>query len=193
MRSATTGVVVLAACTAISGCGLGAPAAPTTPSAPTKTTRSSLATAQATHEYPSPAPPAQTVGPTTSATASPVQAIRAFATRYVNWTADTVAGQMRTLASESVGQARSAMQLAAAQTAKDYELQRGGIANSGTVEAVAPLLEGRGQYVVITRELTSATDSTAYQGLRPAWHLTLATATQLSSGQWVLSRWQPES
>ena len=31
------------------------------------------------------------------------------------------------------------MALAAAQTAGDYELQRGGIANSGTVEAVAPL------------------------------------------------------
>ena len=31
------------------------------------------------------------------------------------------------------------MQLAAAQTANDYELRRGGIANGGSVEAVAPL------------------------------------------------------
>ena len=100
---------------------------------------------------------------------------------------------MRELASESVGQARSAMQLAAAQTAQDYELQRGGIANSGTVEAVAPLFGRRGQYVVVTRELTTATATTAYQGLRPAWHVAIAAVVQLRPGQWVVSRWQPES
>ena len=76
------------------------------------------------------------------------------------------------LASASIGQARSAMQLAAAQTAGDYELRRGGIANSGTVEAVAPLPASRNQYVVVTRESTTATADAAYQGLRPAWHVT---------------------
>jgi hypothetical protein len=58
---------------------------------------------------------------------------------------------------------------------------------------VAPLLGHRDQYVVVTRERTSATNTTAYQGLRPAWHLALASATQLRPDQWVLSRWQPES
>ncbi len=187
MRSASGIVALAAACVALSGCSaLGSTAGQTSQS-------SKVALAQTTHEYPSPAPapaPAQTAA---GGAASAVQAVRAFASQYVNWTADTVAGQMGSLASESVGQARSAMQLAAAQTAQDYELQRGGIANSGTVEAVAPLLGRRDEYVVVTRELTTATNTSAYQGLRPAWHLALATVVQLRPGQWVLSRWQPES
>lgn len=175
---------MLASCMVLSGCSaLGAPAGRPAPS-------SSVAQAQRTHEYPSPSPPAPAVS---SGAASAIQAIRAFAISYINWTAGSVAGQMRRLAMHSVGQARSAMQLAAAQTAQDYELQRGGIANSGTVEAVAPLLGHRDQYVVVTRERTSATNTTAYQGLRPAWHLALASATQLRPDQWVLSRWQPQS
>ena len=57
------------------------------------------------------------------------------------------------------------MTLAAAQTAGDYELREGGIANSGAVEAVAPLSGHAGEYVVVTRESTSASNTTAYQGL----------------------------
>ncbi len=154
------------------------------------TTASKVQQAQITHEYPSPPPP-----PQTASRGSPdaVAAIRTFADGYINWTADTVSRQMRTLAAHSVGQARSAMALAASQTAGDYELQRGGIANGGTVEAIAPLFGHSDQYVVVTRELTSATNTDAYQGLRPAWHLALATVVQLSNRQWVLSRWQPEN
>jgi hypothetical protein len=202
MRAATATVAAaLAFGAALSGCGgLGGsehpPGSSTASTAkatrsPAQATRSSaLATAQATHEYPSPPPPAQTV-PDAAPTA--VAAIRAFASQYINWQADTVAAQMWALAAHSVGQARSEMQLAAAHTAGDYELQRGGIANSGTVEAIAPLRAHRGQYVVVTREQTTATGTTAYQGLRPAWHLALATVVQLKPGQWAVSRWQPES
>ena len=100
---------------------------------------------------------------------------------------------MSELASAAVGQARSALQLAAAQTAGDYELKRGGIANSGTVEAVAPLPSSRNQYVVVTRESTTASASAAYQGLRPAWHVAIATVARLQGGGWVLSGWQPQS
>ena len=100
---------------------------------------------------------------------------------------------MRELASRSVGQARAAMTLAAAQTAGDYELREGGIANSGAVEAVAPLSGHAGEYVVVTQESTSASNTTAYQGLRPAWHLALATVSQLPGGRWALSGWQPEN
>ncbi len=105
----------------------------------------------------------------------------------------TVVAQLRTLAAESIGQARSAMALAAAQTAGDYELRRGGVQNSGSVQAVAPVIGQRDQYVVVTREQTSATDTTAYQGLSPAWHLTLATVARVGPGEWVVSGWQPES
>ena len=161
---------------ALSGCGGGG--------------QSKVAQANTTHEYPSPRPPAPGVS---GGEPDAVAAIRAFANAYINWTADSVASQMRSLAAHSIGQARSAMQLAAGQTAGDYELQRGGIANSGTVEAIAPLAGHRDEYVVVTRELTTATDSTAYQGLRPAWHVALASVVKLGDGRWVLSRWQPEN
>jgi hypothetical protein len=149
-----------------------------------------LAQARATHEYPSPTPPRETAA---RAAAAPESALRAFASAYINWTADTVAADMRALASRSVGEARSAMTLAASETANDYELQRAGIANSGTVEAVAPLLGRRGEYVVVTREFTTATNTTAYEGLRPAWHLALAMVRELARGQWAVSSWQPQS
>jgi hypothetical protein len=149
---------------------------------------SALAQAQATHEYPSPPPPRQTG---TGASASAATAIRAFVTAYINWDAGSVSADMRDLAARAIGQARSAMTLAAAETAGDYELQRGGIANHGTVEAVAPL--ARHQYVVVTLESTTATNTTAYQGLKPAWHVALATVTEQRPGQWVLSDWQPEN
>src|SRR5436305_9104298 len=100
----------------------------------THTAASPLARAQATHEYPSPPPRPQS---TTSGSATPLGAIRAFATAYINWDAQSVAADMRALALASIGQARATTILAAAQTAGDYELERGGIANHGTVEAVA--------------------------------------------------------
>ena len=100
---------------------------------------------------------------------------------------------MQVLALASVGQARSAMALAAAQTQNDYELRHGGIANSGVVEAVAPLPGRRNEFVVVTREQTTATNTSAYAGLRPAWHVAVAGVTEIAPGQWVVSRWQPES
>jgi hypothetical protein len=124
---------------------------------------------------------------------SAAAAIRRFAAAYINWDAETVSARLSTLARGSIGQARAAMELAAAQTAGDYELKRGGIANHGTVEAVAPLPGRREQYVVVTLESTSATNTTAYQGLRPAWHVALATVAELPGRRWVLSSWQPEN
>jgi hypothetical protein len=152
--------------------------------------RTRIAQAQATHEYPSPAPPRQSAAggsPTAAA------AVQAFAGAYINWTAQTVSEDMQQLAARSIGQARSAMELAAAQTAGDYELTRGGIANVGAVEAIAPLDGQPDHYVVVTRELTMATATTAYQGLAPAWHVTVATVAWLDGGGWVVSGWQPEN
>lgn len=100
---------------------------------------------------------------------------------------------MRALAQRSVGQARTAIELAAGETAGDYELQRGGIANTGQVEAIAPLRGHPDQYVVITRELTTATATNAYQGLAPAWHVTVATVREEAPDAWVISGWQPEN
>jgi hypothetical protein len=167
----------------IAGCG----AATRERTAPASTP---VAQAQRTHEYPAQtaSPPQQAADPGTSAT----DAIRAFATVYINWTPATVATQMEQLAARSVGQARAAMQLAAAETAHDYELQQGGISNSGAVEAISPLPSAGDRYIVVTRESTTATNTTAYQGLRPAWHVAIATVARLQGG-WVVSGWQPES
>ena len=49
------------------------------------------------------------------------------------------------------------------------------------------------QYAVVTRERTTAANTSAYRGLAPAWHVSLATVTQVSGGLWVLSAWQPEN
>lgn len=170
---------MLPAAAALVGCG--STAAPT----PSKVEQ-----AQATHEYPASAQPPQRPDRTGS---SPIAMIDAFAATYINWNAQTVTTHMRALAAASVGQARSAMELAAANASHDYELQRGGVANSGSVEAVAALGGSPNRYVVVTREQTTASNSTAYQGLRPAWHVTVATVTQLAPAAWVVSGWQPES
>ncbi|HEY5428225.1 MAG TPA: hypothetical protein VIK04_03850 [Solirubrobacteraceae bacterium] len=152
------------------------------------TTQSPLAVAQRTHEYPTPAPHQTVPG----GWRSPVQAVSVFADTYVNWTAATVSVRLRALAEVSVGQARSAMSLAAGETARDYELRRGGIANSGTVVAVAAVRGAANEYAVVTRELTTATNTSAYRGLAPTWHVSLATVTRVTGGLWVLSGWQPE-
>ena len=176
--------VLTVSCAAVSGCAvIHAPSRPAPPP-------SAVSRAQATHELASPRPRQTVASP---AAATPEQAVRRFAGAYINWTADSVGRDMIALASASIGQARSALQLAAAQTAGDYELRRGGIANSGTVEAVAPLPGSRNQYVVVTRESTTATADAAYRGLRPAWHVTIATVARLPGRGWVLSGWQPES
>ncbi|MFL5828382.1 MAG: hypothetical protein ACJ76X_00545 [Solirubrobacteraceae bacterium] len=183
-----------AATAALGGCSLPGGAPPPPPVAaqsPVAPPPTKLQQAQATHEYPSPPPPPEHVK---TAAAQAQQAVAAFATAYINWNAANVSARMQALAAASIGQARSAMALAAAQTAGDYELKRGGVANTGAVEAVAPLPGHRDEYVVVTRERTTATNTTAYQGLRPAWHVAVASVTRLANGGgWVVSRWQPEN
>jgi hypothetical protein len=184
--STRTILCLVAAGASLTGCSaLGTPATRTA-------TTASVARAQSTHEYPSPTPHRRAATGATAATAA--AAIFEFARAYINWNARTVAADMRALAARSIGQARSALELAAAQTANDYELRRGGIANSGSVEAIAPLAGGgANRYLVVTREATTATATDAYRGLRPAWHVAIATVTSMPGGRWVLSGWQPET
>lgn len=173
---------------ALAGC---APLASAPAPAPARrSTHGAMAIAQATHEYPSPSVRERAGGPPAS---GPVAAIRVFARSYINWNAASVSADMQALAARSVGQARSAMQLAAAQAAQDYELQRGGVTNQGTVEAIAPLADRPGQYAVVTRERTTATATSAYQGLAPAWHVAIATVSPQPGGGWAVSGWQPQS
>ena len=49
------------------------------------------------------------------------------------------------------------------------------------------------EYIVVTRERTTATNTIAYRGLAAEWHVAVATVTRTRGGLWVLSDWQPES
>ena len=198
--AAAAAVAVVVVAVLVGGCGLplggsgprhgSAPAQGASPAAsPAARLRATVAQAQRTHEFPTPAPARQAVG----GWRSPVQAVQVFAGIYINWTAATVATHLRVLAQAGVGQARSAMTLAAAQVSQDGTLRLGGIANSGTVEAIAPVTGERNVYAVVTRERTTATNTNAYQGLRPAWHVTLATVTEVDGWLWTISGWQPEN
>ncbi len=155
----------------------------------TATSDTAVLRADHSHEYPSP-PTAQRA---VAGAVTPTLAVAAFAVGYINWTARTVSGRMRGLAALSVGQARSMVALAAAQTARDYELRRGGVANAGIVEAIAPVIGQPDTYAVVTRERTTATGTDAYRGLAPSWHVALATVTASSRRGWVVSGWQPEN
>jgi hypothetical protein len=202
MRSLGAVVAAAVAAGAVGGCGLSlgghpssrrsasARGATPTASAPAAAgSRATLARAQRTHEIPTPAPAEKAVGGWRSA----VQAVQVFAQWYINWTAGSVATRLHVLAQIAVGQARSAMTLAAGQVGHDSSIALGGIANSGTVEAIAPVTGERDVYAVVTRERTTASHTSAYQGLRPAWHVTLATVTEMEGRLWTISGWQPEN
>jgi hypothetical protein len=181
--------VVAGCCTSASAGPRPASAARTAAPATAARIRATVARAQRTHEIPTPAPAQTALG----GWRSPVQAVQVFAQEYINWTAASVAARLRVLAQAGVGQARSAMTLAAAQVSHDSSLTLGGIANSGTVEAIAPVTGERNVYAVVTRERTTATNTSAYQGLRPGWHVTLATVTEVDGWLWTISGWQPEN
>ncbi len=186
-------LAAMVAAMALGGCGLtvGGTAGSSHPVATgtAAQTRATVARAQRTHEISTPAPRDKPIG----GWRDPVQAVQVFAWWYINWTPDTVASRLRVLAQIAVGQARSAMTLAAGQVGGDGALKLGGIANSGKVEGIAPVTGEDNVYAVVTRERTTATHTDAYQSLRPAWHVTLATVTPIAGGLWTISGWQPEN
>jgi hypothetical protein len=194
---ATSIAAVLA--TALTGCSLSAGERTSTTSSASATAGppapsgsavvGKVARADRTHEVPT--PPGRE--PVAGGWRSPAQAVYVFATQYINWNARDVSARLRALARVSVGQARSAASAAASETASDDELKQGQIANSGVVEAIAPVIGHRYEYAVATREHTTASATGAYRGIAPEWHLAVATVTRLNGGLWVLSDWQPEN
>jgi hypothetical protein len=200
-RSAVAALVAAALATMVTGCSLGAadPASTTSSSSVSvaagqsaragSTVAGMVARADRTHEVPTP-PGRQLVA---GGWRSPTQAVYVFAMQYINWNSQNVSARLRALARVSVGQARSAMSADASETASDDELKRGQVANSGVVEAIAPVIGQRNEYAVATRERTTASATDTYQGLAAQWHLAVATVTRLPGGLWVLSDWQPEN
>ena len=186
---------VLVGCLSVAACGFQAPGSPpgSTVGAAASATGAAMAAA-AGQAGTSGAPSVPTKGkpnPYDSALAGALLVV--FGTQYINWNSHTVVADMRTLAEESVGQAHAAMELAAGETARDYELMRSGIANSGKVEAVAPLTNSGSRWVVVTLERTTAAHNSSYQGLAPAWHVIVCSVIRLAPGHWKVSVWQPVS
>jgi len=165
----------------------------TTPAPKTTTTDAGVTQAQRTGEYPTgtdsvPEPPPATGGLGDSPTAT----LERFAHLYVNWTATTVADQLDRLARASTGQAAQDLAEAAARTRGDYELRRGGVFNRGTVRTIAADRGHPDRYVVVTLESTGA-KSRDYEGLKPAYHVTLAQVKRAADGSWTVSSWQPQN
>jgi hypothetical protein len=123
--------------------------------------------------------------------ASPQAAVARYAELYVNWTAAGVAANQRKLAAISLGQARAQALQAAASLARDPELTKSAVTNTGTVVAIA---SGQGAaagvWVVVTREQTSGKGD--YAGLPPTLHVIYAQLTRTANG-WVVTQWQPEN
>jgi hypothetical protein len=192
-RAAVAGVV-LAGALMCGGCGLlsvpadRSAAGPAGPASSASGTAAAIARTRLTHELPTPSGH----GNAPAGAATPAAAVAGFAAGYVNWRAATVAGRLRALAAQSVGQARAAMRTEAAEVAGDRELRAGRVANAGQVEAVAAIHGSPGRYAVVTRERTTADAGSDLRGLAPAWHVALAAVHRLDDGRWVVSRWQPE-
>lgn len=211
VRARRRGAVVVALAglvLALGGCGITLPA-PATSSGSDAAGAAPASDAQAPVHNEVPTPPAKAEHAYGAPT--PIAAVRAFAHTYINWTAADVAKRMHALSRSSVGQARTELQLEAAETKADKELHSGGVANSGVIKAVSRLGGGGGgttgkgggagsaaaaggdHYVVVTLEQTTATASSAYDGLAPAWHVAVATVRATDHHRWVVSGWQPES
>ena len=122
---------------------------------------------------------------------SPQAALARYAELYVNWTAAGVAANQRQLAAISLGQARAQALQAAASLARDPELTKSAVSNTGSVVAIAPGQgAAAGLWVVVTREQTIGKGD--YAGLPPTLHVIYAQLTRTANG-WVVTRWQPEN
>lgn len=125
-----------------------------------------------------------------AATPTQAQAIERFGRLYINWTSTTLVDRQRELAAISIGEASSMQRRAAARTPADHELRQSKIANTGRIVALAPIRPARaGVWIVVTHERT--TGERTWDGLAPAYHVTIATVRQLKTG-WVVSQWRPQ-
>ena len=101
---------------------------------------------------------------------TPKTPLARYAELYVNWTAADVAANQRQLAAISLGQARAQALQAAASLARDPELTKSAVSNTGSVVAIAPGQgAATGLWVVVTREQTIGKGD--YAGLPPTLHV----------------------
>lgn len=136
-----------------------------------------------------PRPPPSSSYAARDLSATPTAALAAFASLYVNWSYRDLAAEQRALAGMSVGAARAAELQAAATSASDSTLGRARIANHGTIVSIAPDRDLDGAWVLVTREQTSGSGD--YEGLPPAYHVTVARVERLTGG-YAVREWLPQ-
>jgi hypothetical protein len=121
---------------------------------------------------------------------TPQRALATYATRYINWSYQTLTADQDALALSAVGAARLAEQQAAAQSHGDTAIARGQIWNRGQTISIAQDLGAPGSWVVVTREQTGG--NTEYEGLPASYHVTLAKLATLPGG-YAVAQWLPQS
>jgi hypothetical protein len=121
---------------------------------------------------------------------TPQRALATFATRYVNWSYNTLASDEDALARSSVGAARLSEQQAAAQSHNDTAIIRGQVWNHGQTISIAPDLGAPSMWVIVTREQTGG--NAEYEGLPAGYHVTLAKLAAVPGG-YAVEQWLPQS
>jgi hypothetical protein len=191
-----TVLALIAASVLLGGCGLKNPYSPPPPTRAKPTAPASTASTQLAD------PPGERGGTIPRAQASrqsalaagagmssPQAALARYARLYINWNARNVVARQRQLASISLGQARAQALQAAASAARDPQLTRSNVANSGQVVTIG---QGQGtaagRWVLVTSERTTGTGT--FAGLPATLHVIYATVTH-STGGWVILAWNP--
>jgi hypothetical protein len=192
--------LALALAAPAAGCGIADPYQGRQPAAATTTATTTTTTPPADSGDPAPerggtipksAAAAQSELTQRAGSATPQVALERYAQIYLNWTAARVVAIQRQLAAISLGQARALAQQAAASATRDTQLTSSGIGNSGQVISLAAGQgAAAGQWVIVTRELT--TGGGTYAGLPPTLHIIYAKVTDTSGG-WVVNGWQPQN
>jgi hypothetical protein len=126
-----------------------------------------------------------------AAAATPRAALGRYARLYLNWTAAGLVTRQRQLAALALGQARAQALQAAASAARDPELTRSHVANTGQLIAITPGQGAAvGRWVLVCRETTTGAGD--YAGLPAAVHIIYAQLTHTRTG-WTVTQWSPES
>ena len=203
-RALTTLTLTLALAVAVAGCGITDPYHPsrrpavTTTATSTSTSTTSAAAADSGDPaperggtIPAAAQAAQHTLAAGAAAPTPRAALERYARLSLNWTAAGLVARERQLAALALGQARAQALQAAAGAARDPELTRSHVTNTGQLVAIAP---GTGaasrRWVLVSRETTTGTGD--YAGLPAALHVIYAQVTHTPAG-WVITQWSPQT
>jgi hypothetical protein len=162
-------IALLTAALATAGCGLSDPYAD-----PVTTPRTVNPTAA---PAPTPTPAPARTGAAADPARSEDQAVRRFATTFINWRFDQLPAVKRQLAAQATGQLRRQLLKEADQALAEVSRRESNQSNQGTVQVVTdPKRTGR--FLIITHETTKLGDGHG----QPGYFVYLATAAPHGAG-----------